>query len=192
MSYQTPFDFERPYEHLNRLFGTQIDTYLQEPDALRKRYGEWVKKIRLEKKWLRHYRGKVSHMTEAVFAARFNAAWWSLFHQVSAKSARWVRKLEAGETPLNPGVLMCVALALDVDELEAALLLEAGGWSGWVSFTQRRLGTVHGICDIVDNEAGLTLDEVKHLLQLHLEVARKEAYRLLCSIYRFSRDEQKN
>lgn len=183
MSYQNPFDFERPFELLTRLFGTQVDTFLEEPQTLRKRFGEWTKKIRLEKTWPRDAQNTSSHMTEAIFAARFNAAWWHVFHQLCSKGERWVRKLEAGQVPLNPGVIMCVAMALDVDELESALLLEAAGWGGWISFILRRIVTILSICDIVENETGLTLEEVKHLLQLQLEAECKEAHRVLSSIY---------
>lgn len=183
MSYQNPFDFENPLELLIRLFGTQIDTYLLEPEALRKRFGEWVRKIRLEKTRPRNYNGRTSHMTEAVFAMRFNAAWWHLFHQICSKGERWVRKLEAGEVPLNPGIIMCVAMALNADELESALLLEAAGWNGWMGFILRRLVAELNICNIVEDETSLTLAEVKHLLQLQLEVSYKEAYRVLSNLF---------
>ncbi len=180
---QNPFDFEKPLELLNRLFGIQVDTFLQEPQALRKRFGEWAKKIRLEKTWPPDTQNPAAHMTEAVFAARFNAAWWRVFGQICSKGERWVRKLEAGEVPLNPGIIMCVAMALDADELESALLLEAAGWGGWISLVLRRIASILSICDVVENEAGLTLDEVKHLLLLRLEVECREAYRLLSSAY---------
>lgn len=95
------------------------------------------------------------------------------------RDVKSVKRLEAGEVALHPDLVACVAFALQATEIEATLLFEVAGYSGWAAMIRKKRGGAAdrgaAIRAWVERDLNrLSYNEVLHVLELQMEAELKE------------------
>jgi hypothetical protein len=195
------------HEYVKTHFGDDISAYLYTPAEQRALFGKWLKIIRqsrppLDKTPPVPRPRRLSFVNRKVRAAstgeaqdrrskclsqgdlgvKAYEAWKALFGSWRSFDDRTIRKLEDGkDIVLTQQLVLCLAVALEADDEELAILFEAAGFSGWNSYKARRLGVGASILTYIEQGAedhvGKTLQakEILHVLKLRMQAEITDA-----------------
>ncbi len=184
-------------------FGDRGPLFLYSTDAQQRLLGHWLKIIRecrpsdkrpSKTRRPRHVRrgGKSQDtalhqdqrskcLSQAGLALRAIDASKALFDEELFFDDRLIRKIEAGEVPLNRRLVLCLAVALRADKHEIAILFDAAGYNGWDWYKTEVRMARSSILTSMERGAQehqikkLTSPEILHVIKLWMDAEFSDA-----------------
>lgn len=151
-----------------------------------KDFGISVEKIRKSKTRTSNPTGHSDCMTQLELAYAISDVWQRITGEDRCLDARWVRRLESGDTKVDLRLAECVAEALGATKDERMLLLQAAGYEGTLVVVVGDLGidlrefAVHTATCIRGLEQGdIPLTEVLHVMKMQRQALSAELSRRL-------------